>query len=203
MNYHFYTADVFTDRIFGGNPLAVFPYAHGLTARQMHDVAREFNISETVFVLPPQDEAHTRRLRIFTPGGEIPFAGHPTVGAAFVLAAVGDIPLDGAETAVVFEEGVGPVPVTIYAPEGRPVATELSAARMPELGPPPPPAPALAAVLSLDAEEILGGEWGPEAVSCGVPYLFIPLRDRQALARVRLDLARWEAVLGDYWTPDI
>ncbi|MDX1665261.1 MAG: PhzF family phenazine biosynthesis protein [Candidatus Promineifilaceae bacterium] len=203
MRYQFYTADVFTNRIFGGNQLAVFPWASGLRSEQMHEVAREFNISETVFVLPAENDAHTRRLRIFTPGGEIPFAGHPTVGTAHVLATIGEIQLHGAETRIIFEEGVGPVPVTINARAGRPRSARLSAAVMPEAGPPPPPVEALAPVLSLPVEALLGGEWEPEAYSCGVPYLFIPLRDRQALAAVRLDLARWEAVLSDYWTPDL
>ena len=80
MRYRFVTADVFTDRPFGGNPLAVLPDARGLDGGQMQSIAREFNLSETVFVLPPDDPAHTRRLRIFTPAQELPFAGHPTVG---------------------------------------------------------------------------------------------------------------------------
>lgn len=84
------TADVFTDRVFGGNQLAVFPDATSIPPELMHQIAREFNYSETTFVLPPDDATHTRRVRIFTPGGEVPFAGHPTVGTAHVLASIGD-----------------------------------------------------------------------------------------------------------------
>ena len=84
--YEFVTVDVFTDQRFGGNPLAVFPAAQGLTDTEMRDIAREFNLSETVFVLPASHPAHTARIRIFTPAGEIPFAGHPNVGTGFVLA---------------------------------------------------------------------------------------------------------------------
>src|ERR671938_1540568 len=113
--YKFYTVDVFTDRPFGGNQLAVFPDGRGISAEQMLAIAREFNYSETTFVLPPVAAQHTRCVRIFTPGGEIPFAGHPTVGTAHVLAATGAVPLAGSTTRVVFEEGVGPVPVTIRA----------------------------------------------------------------------------------------
>src|SRR3954452_1609145 len=116
MRYRFLTADVFTDRPFGGNPLAVLPDASGLSTAQMVAVTRELNLSETVFVLPPEDPAHTRRLRIFPPGRELPFAGHPTVGTAFLLATAGLLPstaTSGQETRIVFEEGVGPVPVTL------------------------------------------------------------------------------------------
>src|SRR5205085_769437 len=109
-SFNFVTADVFTSRRFGGNPLAVFPDARELDPALMLPITREFNFSETTFVLPPADPKHTRRVRIFTPGGEVPFAGHPTVGTAFVLATIGDIALTGAETRIILEEGVGPVP---------------------------------------------------------------------------------------------
>jgi len=193
MRYRFHTADVFTDRIFGGNPLAVFPDARGLATQQMQQVAREFNLSETVFVLPPKDPAHTRRLRIFTPGGELPFAGHPTVGCAHVLAAIGEIPLKGARTEIVFEEGVGPVPVRIDAVDGVPASACLTAARAPERLDGAPSAETLAGVLSLDLADLCGDEMSPEIHSCGVPYVFVPVRDRAALARIHLDRSRWQA----------
>ena len=201
--YQFYTADVFTDRVFSGNPLAVFPWAEGLSTAQMHQVTREFNLSETVFVLPPENPQYTRRLRIFTPGREMAFAGHPTVGSAYVLAKIGELALDGPATDFVFEEGVGPVPVTIYAEEGEPVSAQLSAAQLPEVGPEPPGNGDLAAMLSLEESDLLGGKWVPQALSCGTPFLFIPVRDREALGRVRIDAARWEALLSDYWTNDL
>src|ERR1043165_996115 len=108
MRYRYLTADVFTDRPFGGNPLAVFPDARGLSPERMRQIARELSLPETVFVLPPDDPAHTRRLRIFTPGMELPFAGHPTVGTAHILAAIGEIAVAEGTTPIVFEEGVGP-----------------------------------------------------------------------------------------------
>ena len=112
MRYRYFTCDVFTARRFGGNPLAV--------------------------VLPPADPAHTRRVRIFTPGAEIPFAGHPNVGTAFVLAAIGAVPTSGAETKVVFEEGAGPVAVVIRCRDGRPAECELTAPQSLALGATPP-----------------------------------------------------------------
>ena len=105
--HSFHTLDVFTDTIFGGNPLAVLTDADGLSTEQMQRITKEFNLSETVFVLPPEDASHTRRLRIFTPGRELPFAGHPTVGTAFLLAAAGMIPL----TAMLRNSGQGSVSV--------------------------------------------------------------------------------------------
>ena len=201
--YSYYTADVFTDQVFGGNPLAVLPDARGLDARTMQLIAREFNYSESVFVLPPDDPAHTRRLRIFTPASEMPFAGHPTVGTAFVLAATGALPLTGDLTRIVFEEGVGPVPVAIRARNGVPEYTQLSAAKMPEFGPEPPPLDEIARVFSLQPNDFLGGEYAPQAVSCGVPFLFAPLVSRAALARIRLDRAAWERSLAGFWAPEV
>ncbi len=200
MKYHFHTCDVFTDRVFGGNPLAVFADGRGLDDGQMQRVAREFNLSETVFVLPPDDAAHTRRLRIFTPARELPFAGHPTVGTAHVLAAIGEIALGGDETRIVFEEGVGPVPVTIRAEAGRPVFAQLTAAQPPEVGPPPPADDVIAAALGLEAADIGAADMAAQAVSCGTPFLFVPVRDPAAVGRIAVDTGRWRAAFAEYWT---
>lgn len=203
MRCRFVTVDVFTSRRFAGNPLAVFSDARGLDPALMQQITREFNLSETTFVLPPDDPRHTRRVRIFTPGRELPFAGHPTVGTAFALAHLGEIPLAGDRTRIVFEEGVGPVPVSIVAKDGRPVASELTAVGRPETGPPPPGPHAIAAALSLSAADLLGSPYEPEAGSCGVPFLFVPLRDRAAVARAQLNRTEWERVLGSYWATQV
>ena len=196
------TADVFTDRVFGGNQLAVFPDATSIPPELMHQIAREFNYSETTFVLPPDDATHTRRVRIFTPGGEVPFAGHPTVGTAHVLASIGAIDLEGEVTRIVFEEKVGPVPVAIRARDGRPVFAQLSVAKLPEIGPPPPSAEVLASLLSLDAGDILGGDMAPQGVSCGLPFLIVPVRSLDAVRRARVRLEQWERALGGAWARD-
>lgn len=204
MAYAFHTADVFTDRLHGGNPLAVIPDARGLSDAQMLAITREFNYSETVFVFPAGSKANTRRLRIFTPGGELPFAGHPTVGCAFVLAATGEIPLESAETRIVFEEGVGPVPVLIRADRGKPVFSQLTAAMLPEINDPPPAPEKLCEILSLEPSEIVADDMlEPEAVSCGIPFLFIPLRKPEMLSWVKVDPLKWEEVLGGYWAPEM
>jgi trans-2,3-dihydro-3-hydroxyanthranilate isomerase len=207
MRCRFITADVFTSRPLEGNPLAVFPDARGLSDNLMQRVAQEMNLSETVFVLPPDDPRNTRCLRIFTPKTELPFAGHPTVGTAYVLAALGEIPLAGDETTIIFEEQVGPVPVLIRTEEGRPhrpIFTQLSVARLPEAGPTPPGAAELAEMLSLAQDDVLAaGEDHPQGFSCGNPFLFIPLRDRDALRRARMRIDLWEDMLQDGWATKV
>lgn len=200
--YSFVTADVFTKQRFGGNQLAVFPDARGMDPELMQSIAREFNFSETTFVLPPSDPKHTRRVRIFTPGGELPFAGHPTVGTAFALATIGAIELDGAETRIVLEEGVGPVPVTVRAENGVPGFAQLTAAKLPEFEP-APAARDLARALGLQPGDVLEGKLGPEAASCGVPFLFVPLRNRATLGRARVRLDEFEKLLAGYVTQKV
>ena len=202
MRYRFVTADVFTDTPFGGNPLAVLSDAAGITDAAMQAIAREFNLSETVFVLPPDDPTHTRRLRIFTPAREVPFAGHPTVGSALVLAWLGEIDLAGATTRIVFEEGAGPVPVTIRAEAGRAVFAELAAPVAPEVRT-APDAAALAALLGLSEADLRGDAGLPAACSCGLPFLIVELRDAAALGRARLDRARWQELLADAWAREV
>jgi trans-2,3-dihydro-3-hydroxyanthranilate isomerase len=194
--YAYYTADVFTTERFGGNQLAVLPDAQGLSDEQMLAIAREFNYSETTFVLPPADPAHTRRVRIFTPGGEIPFAGHPTVGTAWVLARTGEIRLHDEATHVVLEEGVGPVPVTIRVERGAPVHCQFSVAKLPEVLAPLPPPEDLAATLSLDVGDLLNGAMPPQVVSCGLPFAFVALRDRAAVRKARIRPDVWERTLA-------
>src|SRR5262245_45266404 len=116
--YAFVQVDVFTDRIFGGNPLAVFLDGHGLSDREMQQIAREMNLSETTFLLPPTLPDAAAKVRIFTPGRELAFAGHPTIGTAYVLATHGMLP-DGARD-LVLEEGIGPVPVRLEGDPRRP-----------------------------------------------------------------------------------
>ncbi|HYM79859.1 MAG TPA: PhzF family phenazine biosynthesis protein [Candidatus Limnocylindria bacterium] len=196
IRYRYHTLDVFTDRIFSGNPLAVFPHALGISGEHMQQIAGELNLSETVFVLPPEDREHTRRLRIFTPGAELPFAGHPTIGTAHLLVRLGEVPMHGGVARIVFGEGVGPVEVVVR--EGPPAFAQLTAAKLPERGPDPPPTAALARALSLVPADLLGGDRSPESYSCGVPFLFVPVRDRATLARARIDTAAWLAALGSY-----
>jgi trans-2,3-dihydro-3-hydroxyanthranilate isomerase len=189
--FRYYTCDVFTDRRFGGNPLAVLTDAHGLDDGTMQAIAREFNFSETTFVTAPADRRHTARVRIFTPGGELPFAGHPTVGTAFVLASIGAAP--GADE-LVFEEGVGPVHVRIDRRGGQIDRCTLTAARLPERLASVGQRTRLAAMLGLHAGDVVapGEVW-----SCGVAFTVVPLASVPALERARLDRDRWARLLGE------
>lgn len=194
-SYRFHTCDVFTSRRFGGNPLAVFADARGIADAEMQAIAREFNFSETTFVLPPADPRHAAQVRIFTPRMEIPFAGHPTVGTTFVLATLGLVP--AAATEIVLEEKVGLVPVRIERDGARIARCTLSVAQLPQQLPPAPPAAALAPTLSLAAEDVRDGAQG---WTCGLPFLVIPLASTDALARCRVDIARLDSTLADYPT---
>lgn len=189
--YRYFTCDVFTQTIFGGNQLAVVLDAVGIRPDEMLAIAREFKFSETTFVLPPRDPRHAAHVRIFTPGGELPFAGHPTVGTAFVLATMGRVPMTQSD--IVLEEGVGPVAVRIDRLGSRINRCTLTAAQLPEQGAAAPERSTLARLLSLPPVGIVDGA---EIWSCGVPFLTVPLLSVDALARCRPDLDEWKMLAG-------
>ncbi|HLZ65828.1 MAG TPA: PhzF family phenazine biosynthesis protein [Aliidongia sp.] len=194
MSQHaFITADVFTDRPFGGNPLAVFPEADpALPAMQR--LAAELNLSETVFVLPPENPAHTRRLRIFTPAAELPFAGHPTVGTALILAETGRLgPIDR-RLDIVFEEGAGPVPVTIERDAAGRLGATLTSPRVPARLPDPLDPALLARALGL-TEAALEPDIAPAVYSAGVAFAILPVRPAH-LSAAAIDLALWRSELA-------
>jgi trans-2,3-dihydro-3-hydroxyanthranilate isomerase len=193
------TTDVFSGVRFGGNQLAVIPDASGIPEELLLPICREFNYSETTFLYPPEHPGHTRRVRIFTPGGEVPFAGHPTVGTAVVLAATGAIPLSEGETRIVLEEQVGPVPVVIRAVHAGGGWAQLSAAKLPEIGPPVPSRSMLAKMLGLSTDDVLATSERPQAVSCGLPFLIVPLASVAAVSRARVNVERWEETLANAW----
>jgi len=182
MRFSYYTVDVFSEERFGGNPLAVLPDATGLTSALMANIAREFNYAETTFVLPAIEPQHTRRVRIFTPGGEIPFAGHPNLGTAFVLAARGDIRPEGSSAQVIFEEDAGPVPVSIRFAGQRPHYCELTAPQAFSRGQ-EYPAETVAAAIGLEAQDIMCRVHAPTVGSVGLPFLLVEVRDFQVLGR--------------------
>lgn len=203
MPIHFHTLDVFTNTPFGGNQLAVFPAPSDLSGEQMQRIAREFNLSETVFVQPASSVDALCRLRIYTPGAELPFAGHPTIGTAILMVQLGIAPPADPESRFSFEEEAGLIAVSVTSQADGTLFGELTAARPPEEGPPPPPIPELAALVGLPTEAILATGHGPRAYSSGVPFLFIPVRDRAALAQVQLDTKAWASGLAGYWAPSV
>ena len=183
--------DVFTDQPLGGNPLAVVHDAQDLSDERMQAVAREFNLSETVFVLPPE-EGHTARIRIFTPGGELPFAGHPTVGTAIALARRDGIEALGLGI-VTLEEEVGPVRCGVRFEDDAAFAEfDLPVLSRP-VGDGPPVAD-LARVLGISQAELGFENHAPGLWDGGVPYLTVPVRDALVAGEVRLDGAAWQAM---------
>jgi len=180
--YHFIQADVFTDKAFGGNQLAVFTDARGLTAEQMQTLTREMNYSESTFVLPPEMPGTDKRVRIFSPAIEMPVAGHPTVGTAFVLAQSGELP--GVEATL--QLNIGPFKVAIERnASGEPQFVWMTH-RAPEFREVRTDREQVAAALGVTAAD-LREDLPVQMVTTGVPYLFIPLRSLEAIGRCRVN----------------
>lgn len=209
MELDFRTLDVFTEETFGGNPLGVFPDAAHLPAELMQKIAREMNLAETVFLGPPETPEGTARVRIFTPEVEVPFTGHPTVGAAIYLAGTRSVRKgagirrngDG-HAGLVLEENVGMVPARVEYRGGRPVSAQFTTALLPERRESPHSLERLAAMVGLEADD-LGGEaplpLTPAMMSCGLPFHVIPVHTIAALRRAVLDSALWQQMLADTW----
>ena len=190
MQRRYVTVDVFTDRVFGGNPLAVVLDAGGLSTAQMQAIAREFNYSETTFVLPPRDSGNDAQVRIFTVTAEIPFAGHPNVGTAFVLATRAA----NSPERLKFEEGAGLVGIEILQEAGRVVGAELTAprslSRLTQFG-----REQVAGCASLSPSDVTTDRHSPVIVSVGMPFLVAELGSRDALRRARPDAAAFARTL--------
>lgn len=193
----FYQVDVFTDRPFGGNPLAVFPEADDLTDQEMQWIAREMNLSETTFVTSPQASGADFKVRIFTPRKEFPFAGHPVVGTHWVLAHVGLVSLREPVTRVSFELGVGVLPADLHVLNGRVTRIVMTQGR-PEFCAVLEDVPSLARGLGLPVAAITDTDLPVQVVSTGVPQMMVPVR---SLAEVRgLDVSRFDmAALARAW----
>jgi trans-2,3-dihydro-3-hydroxyanthranilate isomerase len=195
MRCRYYICDVFTDTRFGGNQLAVFPEAEGLSDTQLQQIAREFNFSETTFVFPPR-MGHTCKVRIFTPTSELPFAGHPNIGTAFVLAASGALGMFESPHVVTFEETAGSVSVSIHRRNGRRIWCELTAPQRLSLGR-TVSAESVAKSVSLAAKDIISVTHPPQVASVGLPFLFAELGSYDGLKRARPDLPGFEALVAE------
>lgn len=188
----FHTLDVFTDTAFAGNPLAVVQDAGALTTAQMQTIAREFNLSETIFVMPPKNPAHTARVRIFFPTAEIPFAGHPTLGCAIHLAETAH-PTGDFSATITLEEEAGLVPVSVTR-KGKDIRAELTAPVLPFPAGKVPEDALLAAALGLEARDL--GPHRPGTFEGGPRFLFVPVRDLLALGRARPVQPHWDAAIA-------
>ncbi|MDK2743731.1 MAG: PhzF family phenazine biosynthesis protein [Nitrospira sp. BO4] len=185
----FYQADVFTAQPFGGNPVAVFPDADGLTDDELQQIAREMNLSETVFVFPPTDPAAVARLRIFTPTQEIPFAGHPVLGTFYVLAHLKRIPMQDGITRVMQECNIGLFPLELHSEQGRVVRVIMSQPKPEFLD----PIDAIddvylvGSALGLPKHVIVDTKWPIQVVSTGLPVLIVPVRTLTAVRSINPD----------------
>ena len=194
MMLDFHTCDVFTETRFAGNPLAIVLGADDLTPAQMQIIAREFNLSETIFVQAPVNPAHTARVRIFFPTAEIPFAGHPTIGCAIHLAgALGEGDFD---RAVVLEEEAGLVPVRVWR-RGDTTKAEFVAPVIPHAaaGAVVAPAAQIAAALDLRPEDIGFASHQPAVWQGGPRFMYVPVGSLDALAKARVMEPAWSEVI--------
>lgn len=186
MKLNYLLLDVFTAERLKGNPLAVVLKADGLLDNQMQAIAAEFNLSETVFIQKAQSDRHAAAVRIFTPAIELPFAGHPTVGAAVVLG------LQNRTTAVRLEEKIGVITCVIERVDKESGFARFALPLLPEEIGKAPGKAAIAAALGLDIDEIGCGPYEPALFSAGVPYYLLPVRDAAALKRIRLERRGWD-----------
>ncbi len=193
MKRRFFTLDVFTSRRFAGNPLAVVLESEGLDTAAMQAIAGEFNLSETVFVLPPKQPGHRARLRIFTPARELPFAGHPTVGTAVLLGR-----LDGGvqTRAMVLGEDVGPVPCQV-TPTGEGGQATFELPKLPFEAGAAPPAATLAEALGISVDDIGFGDFPTSCWSAGNGFTFVPVKSLDAVARAKANRAVFDVTLTE------
>lgn len=192
MRRRFVTLDVFTKTRFAGNPLAIVRDTDGLDGEAMQAIAREFNLSETVFLLPPGGPSHRARLRIFTPGRELPFAGHPTIGTAALMGID-----DGmGEHRFVLGERVGPVRCIATVEDEAAATASFEIPQLPGEIAPAPDVPALADALGLTPADVQLDGFAPAICSAGVPFAFVPVTGLAAIGRCRPDAARIAAALG-------
>jgi trans-2,3-dihydro-3-hydroxyanthranilate isomerase len=181
MPLQFHTLDVFTDRRFGGNPLAVVHEADGLTAAQMQQIARELNLSETVFVLKPDNPAHSAKIRIFTPERELPFAGHPTIGTAILLAEQRVPLMNGEQDAIiVLEQPIGTVRVGVRMRAGAAPFAEFDAPKLPEIAGTLPSRDRIADALGLIPREIGFENHSAMQFTAGNTFAFVPISSLEA-----------------------
>jgi trans-2,3-dihydro-3-hydroxyanthranilate isomerase len=203
MSLRFTTLDVFTDRPFGGNPLAVFCDQPEMSVEVMQTIAQEFNLSETVFIVPPRDQRALRRLRIFTPATELPFAGHPTIGAIHTLVESGIAGIKGERGEFELELEVGRVRACVQRRKNAPPFLQFVTARLPEQLGVAPDAAGLASILGLEEQDIVRVPYTAQTWSCGVPFLFVPVKDRAALARAQPNMSSWREVMKSAKTSQV
>lgn len=191
MKYEYYIADVFTNKIFNGAQVAVFPKADGLNNHQMALIAKELNLSETVFIFHEGDDKTTHKMKIFSPLGEIDFAGHPVVAAAYVLANTGDIEEKEPYTPLVFEQNSGAMNVNVTWKQGKPSFVQFSRKVSPTVDYYTPTETEIADFLSIDSGHLDNKKYAPRLVFCGFPYLVVPVYYYQTVRQAKFNYEAW------------
>ncbi|MDD1611209.1 MAG: PhzF family phenazine biosynthesis protein [Methylococcaceae bacterium] len=191
MKYNYYIADVFTTEIFSGAQIAVFPNAKGLHKTQMQLIARELNLSETVFVFHSDSPTAQWGMRIFTPLTELDFAGHPIIATAFVLGVCGELNLTLAITPLIFQQNTGEVSVNISAEYGKPTFVQFTRKVKATIDRFSPSDEELASFLSIPVSALDHKKYAPRLVSCGLPYLIVPVWQYESVRAAKFNAAAW------------
>jgi trans-2,3-dihydro-3-hydroxyanthranilate isomerase len=191
MTVDYFIADVFTNKIFSGAQIAVFPHADKLTDQQMASIANEMNLSETVFVSNPSGHKATRKMRVFSPLAEIDFAGHPIIATAFILASSGDIELTSTITTLTFEQNAGDIEVNISSTNGKPTFVQFTSKVSSVIDRYTPSDIELAEFLSIKPEDIDHKKFSTRLVSCGFPYLVVPVWNYETVRNAKFNFASW------------
>ncbi len=191
MTLNYFIADVFTNQLFSGAQIAVFPNADTLSDKQMALIAREMNLSETVFVSNPDNSINSRRMRIFSPLTEIDFAGHPIIATAFVLASSGDLTLTDSNTSLTFVQNSGEIEVNVSANDGKVNFVQFARKVSSVIDRFTPSTTELAELLSISPDDIDSKKYSTRLVSCGFPYLIVPVWNYETVRTATFNFNAW------------
>ncbi len=194
MNYNYYVADIFTKEVFSGAQIAVFPNAEELSDEQMQLIATEFNLSETVFITHPETEdntRNTRRMRIFSPLEEKDFAGHPIIATAYVLGYCGDVDLSETITPILFQQNNEAIEANVTAEDGKPTFVQFSRQSSASIDRFTPNDDEIARFLGLELSELDHKKYSPRLVSCGFPYLVVPVWNYDSVRHAKFSYSAW------------
>ena len=191
MNYKYYIADVFTNQVFNGAQVAVFPVADGLSDQMMLKIAREVHLSETVFLFKQHDSENNWKMRVFSPIAEIDYTGHPVIAAAYVLASSGELDLTEKNTSLVFEQNIGSVLVNVSGINGKPSFIQYTRQVTPVVDYYAPTDGEIAKILSISETEIDNKKYSTRLVSCGFPYLIVPVFYYETVRKARFNFSVW------------
>ena len=191
MNYKYYISDVFTNQIFGGAQVAVFPVADGLTGQMMAKIAREINLSDTVFLFKQHDSENNWKMRVFSPISEIDRTGHPVIAATYVLASCGELELTEGNTSLVFEQNTSSVTANVASKNGKPGSIQYTRQASPIVDFYAPTDSEIAKILSIPESEVDNKKYSTRLVSCGRPYLIVPVFYYETIRKARFNFAAW------------